>query len=140
MHIGKQLRYYLAYAIHGRKSGPERKPMQQAKRATPRKGPPRDEDYKAWIRTLPCVGCGKEGASQAAHTGDDGGMSMKASDYSCLPLCAWCHTLGSHCYHSASGKQYLEARVGRTCTAMVGELVRERRAMRGANLLARSGS
>ena len=65
----------------------------------PRKGPARDEEYKAWIRTLACCACGVEGLSEAAHTGTDGGMSMKASDYSCIPLCADCHTRGALAYH-----------------------------------------
>ena len=63
----QQLRSYFAWAIHGRK------PQRRATSPT-RKGPPRDEEYRAWIRTLPCVGCGREGRSEAAHTGSDGGM------------------------------------------------------------------
>lgn len=46
----------------------------------PRKGALRDEEYKDWIRTLACCASGVEGRSEAAHTGTDGGMSMKASD------------------------------------------------------------
>ena len=62
MLTGRRLEEYLAWAIHGRK--PERRAT------TPnRKGPPRDDAYKAWIRTLPCVACGIEGRSEAAHTG-----------------------------------------------------------------------
>ena len=34
-----------------------------------------------------------------AHTGSDGGMRQKASDYSCIPLCANCHTQGPQAYH-----------------------------------------
>jgi hypothetical protein len=41
-----------------------------------RKGRSRDQDYKAWIRTLPCCACGIEGRSEAAHAGSDGGMSI----------------------------------------------------------------
>jgi hypothetical protein len=47
-------------------------------------------------RVLPC---GVEGRSEAAHTGSDGGMSMKASDRSCVPLCADCHTQRADSYH-----------------------------------------
>lgn len=117
MLTGKPLRSYLAYAVHGRK------PMHEAKTET-RKGPPRDEAYKAWIRTLPCIGCGKEGASEAAHTGDDGGMSMKASDYSCVPLCSDCHTLRPGAYHR-SGKPAFERARGLCCAAIVARLNRE---------------
>jgi hypothetical protein len=37
--------------------------------------------------------------NEAAHTGIDGGMSMKASDYSCVPLCPECHTQAPEAYH-----------------------------------------
>jgi hypothetical protein len=30
-------------------------------------------------------------------------MSMKASDYSCIPLCTDCHTMGPDSYHRISG-------------------------------------
>ena len=74
-----QLHSYLAWVVHGRKP--------QRRATSPRRqGPPRDEAYKEWIRDMPCIACGVEGRSEAAHTGMDGGMSMKASDYSCVPL------------------------------------------------------
>jgi hypothetical protein len=78
MLTGKQLRSYLAQAILGRK------PMRQAK-SPQRKGPVRDEAYKAWVRTLPSLVSGLT-PCEACHTGNDGGMSMKANDYSCVPL------------------------------------------------------
>jgi hypothetical protein len=53
---------------------------------TPSK-PIRDESYLRWIRTLPCSACVKQRRKvEAAHTGPHG-MSQKASDYSCIPLC-----------------------------------------------------
>ena len=115
MLYGKQLRSYLASAVH------DRKPMRQA-RTPQRNGPPRDEAYKAWIRSLPCVSCGCSAPTEAAHTGSDGGMSMKASDYSCVPLCALCHRTGSHAYHSADGKRKMEARLERTFEEIAAEL------------------
>ncbi len=127
--FGKKLREYLAYQIHGKRSpSPVKKPPQLArapipkKRAKPRKGPERSEAYKRWIRTLPCLSCGLEGKSEAAHTGTDGGMRMKASDYSCLPLCPACHTRNPDAYHSPGGKARLEARIGRACAEAAGEL------------------
>ena len=69
---------WLAYEIHGRVL---RKPPGKERR-----GPARCKDYRAWIRTLPCRACRIEGCSEAAHVGTDGGMSMKATDYSCVPL------------------------------------------------------
>jgi len=104
MFTEQQLRSYLAWAVHGRK--PERRA------STPtRKGPPRDENYKAWIRTFPCCACGAVGRSEAAHTGSDGGMSIKASDYSCVPLCSDCHTQAPGAYHRV-GRRAFEHRHG----------------------------
>jgi hypothetical protein len=94
-------------------------------------GPPRDEDYKAWIRTLPCIACGIEGRSEAAHTGSDGGMSMKASDYSCVPLCSDCHTQAPGAYHRV-GKRAFEHRHGLSFARMVERLNREWQDLRAA--------
>jgi hypothetical protein len=84
----------------------ERKPQRQNERQKEiqkqrkvRNGPPRDPAYRAWIRTLPCTICGATWRVEAAHTGFDGGMSQKASDYSCVPLCKNCHTSGTNAYH-----------------------------------------
>jgi hypothetical protein len=46
---------------------------------------------------------------EAAHTGNDGGMRQKASDYSCVPLCSTCHTMGAEAYHRI-GRANFEAR------------------------------
>lgn len=77
---GKTLVRYLRYAIHGETTHPRaaRRPARQCK-------PARNGKYRAWIRSLPSVVSGKMGCD-AAHTGDDGGMAQKASDYSCIPL------------------------------------------------------
>jgi len=110
----QKLGSYLAWAIHGRK------PQRRATSPT-RRGPPRDPAYLAWIRELPCIACGTEGRSEAAHTGSDGGMSMKASDYSCVPLCADCHTQAPGAYHRI-GKRALERTHGFCCAAQVKRL------------------
>ena len=79
----QQLLRWLVREIHGRKM----------KRSSPKKrsgkGPARDYKYRAWIRSLPCAVCGRP--AQAAHSGSDGGMKQKASDYSCVPLCITHH-------------------------------------------------
>ena len=121
MLIGKQLEAYLAYVVLGRKL-PQRERI-GARSGPPRKGPARDEDYKAWIRTLACCACGVEARSEAAHTGTDGGMSMKASDYSCVPLCPECHTQGSGAYHRI-GKRVFENARGLRLEALVTQLQR----------------
>lgn len=83
-----------------------------------RRGPARDDDYKAFIRRQPCCACGVTPA-QAAHTGRDGGMSQKSSDYSCVPLCHGCHTTGASAYHRV-GRQEFE-RLHRIDLEVVGE-------------------
>jgi len=105
MLTGKNLEAYLAHVILGRKF-PQRERI-GPRPGAPRKGPARDEEYKAWIRTLDCCACGTPGRSEAAHSGVDGGMSMKASDFSCVPLCAECHTRGPLAYHRI-GKRAFE--------------------------------
>jgi hypothetical protein len=75
-----QLLRWLMREIHNRKL-----PRKSPKRSNGR-GPARNWKYRQWIRSLPCAACDRT-PSQAAHTGDDGGMRQKASDYSCVPLC-----------------------------------------------------
>ena len=79
---------WLYLQVHGRK--PKRRSPRSARR-----GPARSWKFKAWVRTLPCVSCG--------------GMSQKASDYSCIPLCGDCHTQATHSYHQ--DREACEARV-----------------------------
>lgn len=87
-----ELERYLAREILNRQI--PRKPPQSERR-----GPARDSAYRQHIRTLPCVACGVEYGVECAHVGDDGGMSMKCSDYATIPLCATCHRTGRHAYH-----------------------------------------
>ena len=90
-------------------------------RRVPRRGPSRDSGYRTWIRTLPCAACGSRWQIEAAHTGCDGGMSQKASDYSCVPLCRSCHTAGREAYHRI-GKLAFERKWGIDCFDLVREL------------------
>ena len=52
----------------------------------PKPHTPRDPKYLAWIRTLPCIQCGATHYVQAHHA-ESGGMGIKASDHTALPLC-----------------------------------------------------
>lgn len=122
MLTGKQLEAYLAHAVLGRKL-PQRERI-APRSGSPHKGPARDEEYKDWIRTLACCACGVAGRSEAAHTGTDGGMSMKASDYSCVPSCADCHTQAPGAYHRV-GKREFERLQALSFDAFVTRLQRE---------------
>jgi hypothetical protein len=57
--------------------------------------------------SLPKKPEGHSAPTEAVHTGIYGGMSVKASDYSCVPLCSDCHTHGSLAYHRI-GKRAFE--------------------------------
>ena len=50
--------------------------------------PVRSEAYRRLVASLPCVACGIQGHSQAAHANTCKGMGIKASDVDCFPLCA----------------------------------------------------
>lgn len=43
--------------------------------------------YLRWVASLPCVACGIEGHSQAAHPNYGRGLGQKASDLDTFPLC-----------------------------------------------------
>ncbi len=65
--------------------------------------PPRDARYRAWIRSLPCAVCERTLGIEAPHTGnfqDGKGMRQKASDYTCIPLCAEHHRVGREAWHN----------------------------------------
>lgn len=47
----------------------------------------RSEPYRRLVAALPCIDCGIEGASQAAHPNAGKGLGIKADDLLCFPLC-----------------------------------------------------
>lgn len=53
----------------------------------PKNTPAKDERYRRLVASLPCIRCGVQGFSQAAHPNAGKGMGTKASDYECFPLC-----------------------------------------------------
>jgi len=48
----------------------------------------RSEKHRRAVAGLPCVHCGIEGYSQAAHANTGKGMGMKSCDFDTFPLCA----------------------------------------------------
>jgi hypothetical protein len=111
---GRRLERWLHYAVHGT-------PAPRAPRRKARRGPARDRQYLAWIRTLPCAACGTTPA-EAAHTGHDGGASQKASDYTCVPLCHECH---AEYDNGQESKALFEEAAGIDMAAIVRERNRE---------------
>jgi Protein of unknown function (DUF968) len=101
---------WLYYQIHGVK------PARSPRRRPTGRCPARSWKYRGWVRTLPSAISGLEGC-EAAHTGTDGGMKQKASDYSCIPL-----TPEEHREYHQIGKAEFEAKYGIDCATLVKRL------------------
>ena len=50
----------------------------------------RSRPYRQFVKSFPCVACRKPWGIDPAHTGPHG-ISTKASDATCIPLCRSCH-------------------------------------------------
>ena len=61
----------------------------------------------AWIRTQPCLVCGRTRWIEAAHTGLRG-LGQKSSDYSAIPLCVAHHRTGRDSYHRLGVRQFAQ--------------------------------
>lgn len=87
----------------------------------------RDDAYKAWIRTLPCIVCLAQAGylpegpftSDPHHVVEDGHGSTahNTSDWRCIPLCRLphhheYHLIGKHSFAAKHGIDY-EAIIGR---------------------------
>lgn len=51
----------------------------------------RSPRHRRFVASLPCVNCGIEGMTQAAHTNFGKGLGMKACDSQLMALCVNCH-------------------------------------------------
>jgi hypothetical protein len=65
----------------------------------------RNLKYLAWIRTLPCIVCGRTAGIEAAHTGPHG-MAQKSADSSAVPLCVGHHRTGRDSYHKLGSRGF----------------------------------
>lgn len=54
--------------------------------------PYRSEKHRRLIASLPCIACGLEGFTQAAHRNEGKGLAIKACDSQMMPLCYRCHS------------------------------------------------
>lgn len=91
----------------------------------PKQAPKRSEPYRRWVASLPCIHCKREGQSQAAHSDTAKGLSIKADDVTCIPLCAdgfarpGCHTLfGSSGMFTQAQRRLLELHYAEKVQAM----------------------
>jgi hypothetical protein len=94
--------------------------------ARPKQNASRSEPYRRLVAARPCIHCGLEGSSQAAH-GDEGkGAHIKSDDRTCYPACAdgpvrqGCHSLigMSHIY-SREVRREMEADFARRTRAAI---------------------
>ena len=67
--------------------------------------PARNPRFLAWIRTLPCLVCGRTMGIEAAHTGAHG-LGQKSSDMSAIPLCRRHHRTGPDSYHKLGARAF----------------------------------
>lgn len=107
---------WLYYQVHGTK------PPRKSPRHLSGRGPARNWKYRSWVRSFHCASCGTVNDVEAAHTGSDGGMRQKASDYSCIPLCSDCHTQAPHSHHR--NRQECEERIHRRLNMTISQLVK----------------
>ncbi len=102
-------------ALLRRSLPPKRSVPVRKKRSRARRGPERNPEYLAWIRTLGCAVCrqppGRAFPIEAAHTSVLGGRGMrqKTSDYSTIPLCSWHHRDAGDSYHHLGERQFATA-------------------------------
>ncbi|KVO11732.1 DUF968 domain-containing protein [Burkholderia ubonensis] len=52
----------------------------------------RSEAFRRAVASLPCVKCGRENLTQAAHENQGKGGAIKASDACLMALCVKCHS------------------------------------------------
>jgi hypothetical protein len=71
-----------------------------------------DDGHLKWIRTLPCIACGRTDSVEAAHIrygnllfGKRGtGLGERADDRWVTPLCRECHQSGPYSQHGSRSK------------------------------------
>ncbi len=115
---------------------PDRTAPPKRKRSKPRRGPLRDEMYKAFVRGFHCAVCIIEAVgrmvlqrdharfykpSEAAHAGERG-LGQKCSDRETIPPCAAHHRTGPDSHH-VLGKKFW-AHHGLDKDAIIAELNR----------------
>lgn len=80
-----------------KRTGTKSKKRKSPKRKTKYAQRERDFDYMEFVKTLPCRLAGLEGAgpcsgvTEADHAGLDAGLTQKAPDDTCIPMCTGHH-------------------------------------------------
>jgi hypothetical protein len=84
--------------------------------------PSRSESHKRFIRSLPCLVCGRR--AEPAHVGPHA-MKQKASDFSVVPLCREHHR--NHKFALDQGRRKFEAYFGINLNAVIHGLTQKPR-------------
>lgn len=108
-------------AVLRRADGPDRLYI-----AVPKDEPARSEEYRRLVAAMPCIHCGRVGASQAAHGDMNKGGHIKSDDRTCYPACAdaplrqGCHSLiGATGSFTREQRRAIEARYARQTRAAI---------------------
>lgn len=98
----------------------------------------RSKPYLRWVASKPCLACGREGFSQAAHSNQakhGKGRGIKASDEFTFPLCGprWglmgCHYMHDNCVDLLKPRNVIEDDyIARTWAAAAADGWHEKRA------------
>lgn len=89
----------------------------------PKENPLRSEPYRRLVAMLPCIYCGVEGFSQAAHPPPTG-KGIKEDDRECFPLC--CTRVGINgCHTEFDQGRILPREAMRTYAGLWGLMTRE---------------
>jgi hypothetical protein len=91
----------------------------------PKEAVVRSEEYRRLVAAMPCIVCGVEGSSQAAHADMGKGKGIKTDDRTCYPACSTRPgRAGCHDMMGASGTLTKEER--RASERLYGRLTRAR--------------
>lgn len=95
----------------------------------PKESLDRDGRYMDLVRSMPCaVGSECYGPVHAHHAGERPGLGIKASDYTCIPLCQKHHSdLHSCCGYFQMTRQELRLWQDRAIVRTSSEILRRKR-------------
>jgi len=81
----------------------------------------RSEKLRRAVASLPCVDCGKENETQAAHANQGKGLAIKASDARIMALCLRCHAFLDQAGSMTKElrRQYEDEMIARTYVALM---------------------
>lgn len=81
----------------------------------------RSEKLRRAVAALPCMDCGREGQTQAAHSNQGKGLAIKASDARIAALCVACHAKLDQggVFTKEERRHYEDEMIARTLVALI---------------------